>query len=82
MVTFFTKLFAMLNPNNQPINPPVASGSQIVNCGPAIALPVGNYDHSGLEQMQRDADNYLIRDDPYRYDMLYSHMLSNMWHHD
>lgn len=77
-----TKLFATLNLNNQPINPPAASANKIVNCGPSIALPVGNYDNSGLEKMQRNANNYIICDDPYRYDMLNSHMPSNMWHHD
>lgn len=78
----FTKLFAAINPNNQPINPPAASGSQVVNVGINTALPVGNYDHSGLNQMQQDANNYIVRDDPYRYSMLNSHLPTNMWHHD
>jgi len=81
-MTILRKILKAINPNSQPINPPADSASKIVNCGIKTFLPVGNYDHSGLDQMQQDANNYILRDDPYRYSMLNENMLTNMWHQD
>lgn len=83
-MTFLSKFFAALNPNNRPINPPAVEDENIILCGFDTKLSFGNYDHSALEtwagETRLHANDLILFYDSNRYDMLNRNMAENEWH--